>query len=215
MKTTITSRLLSALVLTFFAAAMFTSCKKDEITNVEPKPFSKDIQVSDATGKNTVLVRVTAAQADYLETADWSKALEVKPMFETPTEEFTEKSGEEPNLENLREINFEILEENLEPGVKGVQLGVSPEKAGVVADRWNWVYTFTTSYNVIRVTANWGCHDDHYYRKLYSNSAYSWVFSAYNRCAYLSWTQGWSIPSYRMRVKVYYNSATFWVNAWN
>lgn len=212
MKHILFSRLLSAL-LVVCASTLFFACQKDAVESPAPEALAyKDLNITDASGQNSALIRVSAASAALLEEQDWSKSVRLEAITETPAEAFTETGERTEAPASAAEVNFEILSQQLQPGVKGLALHFTPQTGN---ERWQWVYTVTTGYDNIRVRVNYGCHDVYYYRRPNSSSGFIFIAAYFNRCTPNSWTRAWSIPSHQMRAKVYYNSGTsFTVTTW-
>lgn len=203
----------SALAVAALTALFFSSCQKEEILPPPSEVFSKEVALTDREGKNEVLVRISSAEAALLDARDWSEALSIEPVFETPAGEFSEPSEQERLESGLPEINFEIISEKLEAGAKGVNLHFVSEEG--VGSRWAYETNFITTKDNIRVRVNYNCHDVHYYRKIYSYSPWQLRASFYNRCTPNSYTQYSGPGTYQVRAQVLYNSNTsFTVTTW-
>lgn len=201
--------LMVCLSLTWFA------CQKETIAPVEETLLHKDVTVRDASGLNTAVIRVSAALPELLEAQDWSKIIEIEALLETPdTKSFNQTPEQTEAPATGGEVRFEIVSQHLQDGAKGVSLHFN-YPSGSAAERWQWVATFTTSYDNIRVTTNSGCHDVYYSKRVYSYSSFVLISAFFNRCNPGSWTYAYCIPSYQMRSQTYYNTgASFTITAW-
>lgn len=213
MKHLLFSRLLSAL-LVVCASVLFFACQKDAVVDL-PAPEArsyKDLTITDASGQNSALLRVHAANAALLEEQDWSKLVQVEALTETPDASFNEPSVQTEAPSSSAEVEFEIISQQMQPGVKALALHFTPQTG---YERWQWVYTVTTSYDYIKVRVNYGCHTVYYYRRPSYYSGFIFMGAFLNRCSSGSWTQASCVPSYQMQAKVYYNNgASFTVTTW-
>ncbi len=212
MKHILFSRLLSAL-LVVCASVMFFACQKEAVEPPAPEALAyKDLTIQDVSGQNSMVVRVHTADPALLHEQDWAKAMQVEALTAAPSEPFDEKGDQAAAPgSSTAEVNFEILSQQMQPGVKALALRFTPQASN---ERWQWVYTLTTSKDNIKVTANSGCHAVYYYKRPTYSSGFIYMGGWGNRCAF-SWTQATSIGSYQMRTQVYYNNgASFTVTTW-
>lgn len=195
------------------AALLLASCQKENIS--EPATASRLVTLTDQSGKNTVTLRLSA-DAALLDQTDWTTFVSLEPVFQAPDiAAFNEPSEAlEIPAAGAQEVRMELMSQQLEPGAVGVTLRFRGN-ADAAAERWQWVTTFTTSYDRVKVTTNYNCHDVYYYKRPYSYSGFSLMAAFFNRCSPGSWTSASSIPSYQMQAKIYYNSNTsFGITAW-
>ncbi len=158
------------------------------------------------------MLRVRTANPALLEEQDWTKSVQVEALTETPGESFNEQGEQAEAPASTAEVNFEIISQQMQSGVKALALHFTPQTGN---ERWQWVYTVTTTYDRIRVKVNYGCHDAYYYRRPYASSGFIFMGWYSYRCSAGSWTQAQSVPSYQMQAKVYYNNgASFTVTTW-
>lgn len=215
MKNALLRRLAPATLLLCLSLTWFACQKETTLAPAEATTTHKDITLYDPNGLNSAVIRVSSESTELLDAQDWSKVIELTALTETPaTGAFNEPSESTEAPRNLPEVRFEIVSQHLQEGAKGISLRFS-DPSDAAADRWQWVNTFTTSYDNIKVKVNYGCHDVYYYKRPYSYSSFSLMAAFFNRCTAGSWTTAYSIPSYQMQSKTYYNNGTsFTITAW-
>ena len=152
-----------------FAILFFASCQKEQlqpeiaapVTEQELPMYSKDVAFTDASGKNTAVVRISTDNASFLEEEDLSKLLRIEPVFELDSEE--SHSGQEPNGESEMtatiSVNFEIISQQLEPGAVALRLVFDQNSNGAVQERvpFYLLMTITTTKDHVHVSITTDC----------------------------------------------------------
>lgn len=117
-------------------------CKKGDNLNIEPvaettwkAQYSKEITLSDKSGKNTMTIEISTNEEDDLDYFN-AKSFEVIPFYEPPMQDKNDDNPtdlkediselEEKRKENDVEYYIHVLEKSFEEGVLGSELRVSP-----------------------------------------------------------------------------------------
>ncbi len=204
----------TAAMLTLMSLLWFSCQKESASGSPDPAIYFKDITLY--SGENSVVLRISSSQEDLLDAGNWAETVELETLKTLPADQPSqEQHANNTELPVGAEVGFEIVRQQLKPDVKGIALHFKNPGSAGAGDRWQWVNTFTTTYDNVKVTTNYGCHDVYYYKRPYSYSNFALMAAFFNRCTTGSWTYAASVPSYQMRSQTYYNNGTsFTITAW-
>lgn len=192
----------------FFLAAFATfmlalvSCQKETQTEA-PALATKRITLTDKSGENSATILLTAADESLLNETDWSKVIEIEPVFDRPnSENALQQPGEvAAGDETEAAVHVEVESQNLQAGAVGVAVKVQFADGEGATERASVTVTFQTAYDGIAVYANYLCHKVKYSKKTTSSSTWS-TMGTFNNVCPPYYTVGYSANSYRMRAQV-------------
>jgi hypothetical protein len=205
--------------LTVLFSLMVFSCQKEEMPApetftppaTEPVLFTKEVTITDKSGRNSAIVKFSATDEDLLEEQNASEMFKIEPLFDKPTPDgLATGSQTAPDLVERHEeetISAEVTVLHLEEGAIGWKVTFdASQPASAVSDRshcagFNVLYQPTFFDNIIVYTGPGNNpHNDFYWKKMTSTG--SWIFLGSN---YNVWTFSTrSAPgSYQMKLQVY------------
>lgn len=213
-------------------AILFSACEKEEITSSEQLsnsteevlPFQKEVNLTDATGKNSLVVRFSSLTKEQLRDKEISSRYRIEPIFEAPEIEvanIAEATAKEnaPSEKRLN-LRIEIISRELEEGAIGLKLVHQPSEAGTVsAKKFNYDHygeILTHRNNIAFFKYNAVCMDAEFFNERYAYS-WQWISLGYrNSCASGVWyTHPKQNVSPRMRARYSYNDyASFATYIW-
>lgn len=195
------------LVMTAFASLLIFSCQKENLESpiVEPALFTKEITITDRSGKNSAVIQLSSTDESALTVMDYSKVIKIEPIFEVPEVDKVEGQAtyEDVPKDNSGGINLEIVSRQLEEGAIGLKLNLNEEVEYSIQDRSVMPVptTLITPYNNFLIVAIEGCHQVEYSRRPTSSGDWIEIGNTPKRCPQELSIIG-PILSYRLRAKI-------------
>ncbi len=197
-----------------FATLFFASCQKEQFqpeainppTEQEQALVSKEVAFTDASGKNTAVIRFSTNDPALFDELDVSTLFSIEPVFEIFEEESHAEAGSEaegdiPAVKTT--LDFEIISQQLEPGAIALTLVYEP-KSNAVVDRvpMTLLLSFTTTADHVHVNITADCAGTYFYRKLVPALPFVLFASDPSDCAPVT-ECGYYLGSYQIQVKVW------------
>lgn len=195
------------LALVAFASLLVTSCQKETLYPPidESVLFTKDITVTDRSGKNSAVIRLSSANESALTAVDYSKVIEIEPIFEAPTAENAEVQALQEDVadDNSGGINLEIVSQQLEKGAIGLKMKFNEDSENTVQDRvvLPAPVTLIVPQNNFLIVGVVGCHKVKYSKKVTSSSDWTEIGTTPRICPGEFSIIG-PISSYRLRAAI-------------
>jgi len=210
---------LFSLLAIFAVSVLFTSCEKDipnavksDVNELSALKHSKDLEILSENGLSKATLTVSGNDVSLLNEIKQGD-FKIIPIFEQPTETLEQSTNDtNQSISNNTEdtpVAFEVIEVELEEGAIGYTIEVKKTNFSRATgfDYWN-------SYkNNVKIDRKGGCTRLEVWRQLKSSSNFKYVLNS-NSCGWNT-TRYHGGNSHKLKTKVSYYNAGYWVTFYN